>query len=160
MKNGYLMRENDMKKLISLVLALVMVSLVAVPGFASENESDRIYFEDGSYLTITIQEMDSRAAGTKSGGKTYAFTNNSGEVAWKAVIVGTFSYTGTTAVCTNSSCDVTVYDSAWYEVSKTVGRSGATATCELTMGKKLLGITVSKKNVSMTLTCDANGNLS
>jgi len=149
-----------MKKLISLVLALVMISLVAVSSFASVSEIERIYFEDGSFLTITIQEMDSRATGTKSGGKTYTFTNNSGDVAWKAVIVGTFTYTGTTAVCTNSSCDVTVYDSAWYEVSKTVGRSGATATCELTMGHKVLGITVSKKNVSMTLTCDANGNLS
>lgn len=149
-----------MKKLISLFLALMIVSLVTVSGFASTNETERIYYEDGSFLSITIQEMDSRATGSKSGGKTYTYSNNSGEVLWKAVLVGTFTYNGSTAICTNSSCEVTVYDSEWYEVFKTVGKSGASATCELTMGKKILGITVSKKNVSMSLTCDANGNLS
>lgn len=146
--------------ILTLVLFLCLITANAAATEASDEQTDIVYFDDGSSLTISIFQSGTRASGTQTGTKHYTYKDQSGEALWLAVIRGTFTYTGTTAVCTNSSCDVTVYDSAWYEVSKTVGRSGATATCELTMGKKLLGITVSKKNVSMTLTCDANGNLS
>lgn len=54
---------------------------------------------------------------------------------------------------------VTVYNSNWYTVSKTTTRSGNTATGVLTMGKKVLGITISQPTYTTTLTCDRNGNL-
>lgn len=41
-----------------------------------------------------------------------------------------------------------------------MGKSGNTATADLVMGRKFLGITVQKETLNMTLTCDANGNLS
>ena len=149
-----------MRRIISVILVLIFVPRISVSALANENEVERVYFEDGSYLEITIQSVESRASGTKSAGKTYSFTNSNGVEEWKAVLRATFTYTGSSATCIASSCDVTITDTAWYEVSKVVNKSGATATCDLTMGRKLLGITIEKKTINMTFTCDANGNLS
>ena len=90
--------------------------------------------------------------------KTYTYRNSNGEEEWRAVLSGLFTYNGTSATCTSSYCDVTITDTAWSVNSKTVGKSGASATAELTMCKKLLGfITTSEKSLSMTLTCSPNG---
>lgn len=112
------------------------------------------------YITVTLACTESRAANSKTGSKTYTFTGNNGNEEWKAVLRGTFTYTGTSATCTAANCDVTITNTAWYVVSKNPYKSGNSAVCDLTMGRKFLGITVAKENVSMRLTCDANGNLS
>ena len=67
---------------------------------------------------------------------------------------------GSKATCTSSSIDVTIYDSEWYVIVKSAGKSENIARGSVTIGKKLLGVTVSQHPVSLTLTCDANGNLS
>jgi len=54
---------------------------------------------------------------------------------------------------------VTINDGNWYTVSKTAGKTGNTAIADVTMGKKLLGITISKKDYHLTLTCSASGTL-
>lgn len=150
-----------MKRLLCTILVLLLaLSTLPTAGHASETESEIVYFEDGTFLRVTIAEYGTRASGTKTATKTYEYSNDSGSVLWKAVLSGTFTYTGTSTTCTASSCSVTVYDSSWYQVSKTVGKSGNTANATLTMGHKLLGVTITKKTVNMTLTCDANGNLS
>ena len=125
----------------------------------SENVS-HVYYEDGSYLKITITESMSRASGTKTGSKKYEHLDSNGNLCWTATLRGTFTYTGTSATCTASSCDVSISNSAYYVVSKTVGKSGGSATATLTMGRKLLGITISKDTYDLKLTCDKNGNLS
>lgn len=150
-----------MKRLICLLLSLILTAMVfPLVGYASENETETVYFEDGTYLKITIDAVQSRASGGKTATKTYEYNDSNGNIMWKAVLNGTFTYTGTSATCTASSCTVTVYDSSWYQVSKSVGKSGDTANATLTMGHKLLGVTITKKTVNMTLTCDPNGNLS
>ena len=111
-------------------------------------------------MTTEIIYVQSRASEQVSGTKPRTYYSDEGTVLWKAVLRGNFLYTGTNATCTYSACDVTVYDSAWYTVSKNPAMEGNKATCDLTMGRKVLGITVSKVPVSMVLTCDANGNLS
>ena len=116
--------------------------------------------DDGSYLTISLLIIQTRASGTKTATKTYQYTDSDGNIAWKAVLKGTFTYTGTNATCTSSACNVSIFDSSWYTISKWAGKSGGAATAELTMGLKLLGVTVKKVPLSMTLICDANGNLS
>lgn len=125
----------------------------------TEND-EIIQFEDGSYITTEISISETRATSTKTASKTYVYKNSSGTEQWRAVLSGTYSYTGTTSNCTSSSCNVTITNTNWYVVSKTVGKSGSSAVAELTMGRKLLGITVDNKTISMKLTCDANGNLS
>ena len=101
-----------------------------------------------------------RVSGTTSGSKESIYYSNDGTAQWKAVLTGTFTYTGTSATCTTSSCNITIYSSSWYTISKTVGKNGNSATSSVTMGNKLMGVTVTKITKHITLTCDANGNLS
>ncbi len=147
----------------TIAIMLLVVAMLPVNIFAATNISETdnvIYLDNGDYITIDLSSVDTRASGTKTGSKTYTYRNSSGDEEWRAVLKGTFSYTGSSATCTASSCTVTITNTAWYQVSKTASKSGASAVAELTMGRKFLGITVDKETVSMSITCDANGNLS
>ena len=150
------------KRIVSALLVLILVLTLIPSTFAAEvvSEADIVYFADGSYLTFTIEEISTRASGTKTGTKACTYTDGNGNVNWEAVLTGTFTYTGTTATCTASSCNITIYESAWYIVSKSATRSGNTANAAITMGRKVLGITVTKKDYAWSLSCDKNGNLS
>lgn len=141
------------------LLVCMLLAMLPFTAYASETTEDVIYFEDGSYLTISITTTPMRASGTKNGSKTYTY-NYDGGSAWKATLSGSFSYTGSSATCTSSSVSMSVYDSAWYTVSKNADKSGASATGSIIMGRKALGVTVEKIPYSLKLTCDANGNLS
>lgn len=150
-----------MRRVASIVLLVTFLfSSIPLTGYAEENSSPIIFFDDGSYLLMSIQSIDIRATGTKTGTKKADYYSSSDELLWNVTLRGTFSYTGTSADCTSTTCNVTVYNSSWYEVSKSATKSGATAYCEATLGQKFLGITIDKKTVSMSLSCDANGNLS
>ena len=147
------------------ILCVIMIALLLVAGNpvkvrASENSNETVYFDDGSYMTTKVIYVQIRASEQVSGTKQHTYYSDEGIVLWKAVLRGNFRYTGTNATCTYSACDVTVYDSAWYTVSKNPAMKGNKATCDLTMGRKVLGVTVSSVPVSLVLTCDANGNLS
>lgn len=150
-----------MKRIVIFVLILVLIiTLVPCNILATTNDIETLHFDDGSYITIKMQIVESRATSTKSASKTYTYKNGDGVEEWRAVLSGTFTYTGTSATCTSSSCSVTITDSAWYQVSKTVNKSGASALAELTMGRKVLGITYTKKTINMSITCSPNGSLS
>lgn len=152
-----------MKRVVSAFLSIVLLAfLLPVNALAVEDnqkQSEVIYFEDGSYLTVQLSELDTRASGSKSGKRTYTYHTNDGVSQWDAVLYGTFSYTGSSSTCTDSSCSVTIYKSDWYTISKSAGKSGNTATASVTMGRRLLGVTVDKVPISLELSCDANGNL-
>lgn len=151
-------------KRFSIIVSLLLVVTLFVPTSVIANDltqtSEIIYLENGCYITIEITESPERASASKSGTKNYVYRSNSGNELWRASLRGTFTYTGTSATCTASSCTTTVTDTAWYEVSKNASRSGASAIGEFVMGHKILGITINKETVNMSLTCDANGNLS
>ena len=141
------------------VLTCAPLSVSAVE--ITEETDNVIKFDDGSYITITIQESASRASYVKTGSKTYTYYGANGNLQWEAVLSCSFLYDGTTSSCTGGICQVTVFDDDWYEYSNSTSRSGATATTELTMGLRgILGITVKKYSCTITLTCDKNGNLS
>lgn len=153
-----------MKHFFSVVLIAVMLfAVLPMRGFAVadvQTDEEIIHLDDGSYIVVELIWADARASGTRTAVKTHKYYNNDNVEQWRAVLQGTFTYTGTSATCTAASCNVTISDDAWYVHAKGVNKSGNAAMCELTMGKKLLGVTVSKKTISMSLTCDANGNLS
>ena len=153
-----------MKRLFSMVLVIVLLmTLLPYKAYATTNvqiSENVIYLDDGSYIIVELTWMEGRASGTKTGSKTHRFYNSDGVEQWRAVLRGTFTYTGSSATCTASSCDVTISDSSYYVVSKNVSKSGNAALCTLVMGKKFLGITIDKDTVNMSITCDANGNLS
>lgn len=153
-----------MKKLLQFVCILLTLAVLfssnAMAAVNTEKTEEIIYFADGSYITIEIIVTEARAASTKSGSKVYVYKGSDGVEEWRAVLTGSFTYTGTTAACTASNCIVTITDTDWYVVSKTTSKSGASALGTVVMGRKWLGVTVDKETFNMQLTCDANGNLS
>ena len=152
-----------MKRFLSIALLItIFITLLPFNTNALSNTlaNDIIYLDDGSYITIELTWSEARASGTKTGSKTHRYYNSNGVEEWKAVLRGTFTYTGSSATCTAASCDVTITNTNWYVVSKSATKSGNAAVGELTMGRKFLGITVDKETINMRITCDANGNLS
>lgn len=150
-----------MKKMIGWLLAAVLfVNVLPLSGNAAETELATINFDDGSYMTVEIITSETRASGSKTGAKQYTYYDSSSVAQWKAVLTGTFTYTGSSATCTSSSMDVTIYDSSWYVISKSSSKSGSKAIGSAIIGEKTGVTSVAKIPVNLTLTCDANGNLS
>lgn len=151
-----------MKRFFSLVLvAILLISIFPQNCLAVEiKEPAVIYFEDGSYMTETIRQVYSRTSGAKTATKEKTYYDGNGNADWKVVLTGSYTYTGSSSTCTASSCSVTIYDSDWYTISKSASKSDNTATASVTMGYKLLGVTVNKVSADIALTCDKDGNLS
>lgn len=148
------------KRLFALILVLILIVPVIPGNVSAAADETRVVLEDGSYLIITLTETAARDGTNKGGRKTYNFYASDGTLKWSATLAATFNYTGTTATCTSAVCTTSIKDSAWFEVSKSTTRSGGTATTNLTMGEKVLGITLTTISRTITLTCDKDGNLS
>lgn len=150
-----------MKRIVScLLMAIFMLNVMSQIGNAEENTAEIIVFEDGSYLTIEIIHDIIRASGNKTANKVHTYYDSANSAQWKTVLTGSFSYTGSSSSCTASSVSTTIYDSSWYVISERASKSGNTATASVTMGDKLAGVTVTRIPVHLSLSCDANGNLS
>ena len=153
-----------MKKILRItILVILVLAMFPVSVFAADNTlsaDNVIYLEDGSYITVELVVIESRASGTKSGYKTYRCRNDDGDELWNATLTGSFTYTGSSATCTASSVSVSIINDKWYTISKYASTSGARAVGSVTMGKKWLGITVSEETLNMSITCSANGTLS
>jgi hypothetical protein len=152
-----------MRKILSALLAFILVlTLLPVDTYAAQVSESKsiIELDDGSYIEIRVEETAVRATNTKNGSKTYSYYDSNDNLEWTAKLSASFTYNGTTSSCTSGSCAVTIYESNWYEYSNTTTRSGSTATTALVMGRKFLGVTVSKPEYTITLTCDKDGNLS
>ena len=136
-----------MKRFISLMLmAVLLFCTIPVRGSAVGNQVQTFYFEDGSYMTVEVITNGARASGSKSGSKPYTYYDSDGKTLWKATLTGSFTYNGSTATCTSSRVDVTIYDSTWHTASKSSNKSGNTASASVTMEKRQLGITVTSKS--------------
>lgn len=149
------------KRILSMLFAmLMMITLFPVSTSATQIENDVIVLDNGDYIEIAVEYISCRAANSRIGNKYLTYYDSTDTVEWEAKLNASFTYDGATSSCISASCTVTVYDSRWYEISNTTTRSGGTATTALTMGRKLLGITISKPEYTITLTCDKDGNLS
>lgn len=152
-----------MKKFCLLLAFCLLIAFVPVNAFAVQSKEsviNTIRFDDGSYITIETDTIESRSGYSASGRRLYTYYSSTDVKKWEATLFATFVYNGTTCSCASSDIQVNILDSAWYIVSKEPGRNGNVATGELTMGYKFLGITTTKKTIEMSITCDANGNLS
>lgn len=148
-----------MKRMICYILMIVLLVGV-MPIGASASEIKTIYFEDGCYAIIELSTNETRASGSKSGSKTYNYYDSSDVKLWKAVLTGSFTYTGSSASCTAADLDITIYNSAWSTQYGYASKDWNKAVGSGMMLKKTLGVTVLRESVSLTLTCDSNGNLS
>ena len=151
-----------MKKVLSFVLALVIVLSMFCINTSAVANNNIIYFEDGSYVTISeVKETTiSRASNTKNAQRTATHTDSDGNVLWKATLKATFTYTGSSATCTYSSITYTVSDSSWKITEATATKSGNKATGNVTAKMYILGIPFKTVEKAITLTCSANGTLS
>lgn len=152
-----------MKKIFCLLLIAVMI-LSVVPNVQAEENSvhgqNVILLENGDYILVELMEGISRSIYSQNGSKSYTYYDNDGAAKWQAVLKAAFIYTGSSSTCTASSCDVTIYDSNCYLISKNASRSENSAYGTVTVGRKILGITHDQNTINLTLTCDVNGNLS
>lgn len=150
-----------MKKVLCFLLAvMLLVGAIPISGLAAETEEKIEYLPDGSYIVERITVSGARASGSKTGSKTKKWYSSDGDLQWTATLTGTFTYNGSSATCTSASVSTSVSNSNWYTVSKSASKSGNTASASATMGRKVAGVTVEKQTVSLTLSCDKDGNLS
>lgn len=151
----------ELKRLIALVLAAVCAFGMPLCASAAETaESENVvYYEDGSYLVITTTETGSRAS-VKTAYRDYKYYDTYGDLEWMAKLDATFRYNGSIVSCTAANLEITIYNTNWYVVSQDDYSDGDTAVGEFTMGNRTLGVTVLEVDHTITITCDANGNLS
>lgn len=157
-----------MKKsiIISIILSMaVLISCFSMPVYAAEEKivssTTTEYFDDGSYMVITItEEMNNSRATTKTASKTANYKNSDGDILWTYKITGTFSYTGSSSTCTAVSDSYTISNSSWHMDSHSTSRSGNTAYGTVTMKYKVLGVTFNTVSKDLSLTCSATGVLS
>lgn len=152
-----------MNKPISIFLAIALLFAMCVTSVSAAEsdviENDRIRFDDGSYVVIELLDNIAHSS-MEMKSKSYTYYSSDGVAQWVATLTGAYSYDGVTATCTSAVCSVTIYKDGWYELSKEVTSSAATATADLTMACKVFGITYIKRTIQMNLTCDKDGNFS
>lgn len=97
---------------------------------------------------------------TLTASKPYYYRNANGVTEWTATITATFSYDGSTSSCSASSCTTSVQHGNWSESANSSSYAGNAAFANVIMVRKLLFIVVQTENINLSLTCDANGNVS
>lgn len=167
-----------MKKIITFFLSgIIVVSMLtasfisvhaegtdAVPQGTVVSETTE-YLPDGSSVTTIVVDETTVAtrasAYTKTGSKYSIFRNKDGAELLRLTVNGTFSVnSGVSATCTNVSHSVKITDTAWQNESASSRKSGNQAIASGKFIRKMLFITVDTQEVTVTLTCDKNGNLS
>ena len=140
-----------------ILLAVILVSSFCFPAYAAPEQSIT-YLEDGSYYVTTItvfpSTQSSRAASSISGQKTRDYYSSSHEKIFSISVIGSFTYTGSSATATSADYDYSILDPTWSFISGSASCSGASATANATFRN------LSRQYASVTLTCSANGKLS
>lgn len=149
--------------LFAMVLTLVMVPVLSFDVSAQEpswaTQDVTVIKGNDIVLEYTIEELEAMATGECSGTKTCSYLSKNGELLWQAMLSGKYTYTPDSVKCTYSELKIDLLAPNWFVVSQSVGKKGASATAELIIGRKLLGVTVDIEKVSFSLTCDENGDL-
>lgn len=91
--------------------------------------------------------------------KTTYYKNSSGSILWSVSIKATFSYNGRSSKCTSCSHSTTAPGKSWSISSCTSSKSGNQATAKAVATQT--GTDGTKYNItkSVTISCDANGNI-
>lgn len=153
-----------MKKVSICILAIcLIVAVLPSRAYAATENVQTVKLENGHYQIVTIEYADA-SSGTKStstsGTKTIREYDALNNLVWTATLRGSFTYDGTSSTATNSSLTVSISNSNYYLISKSAYTGGDTAYGDFAIGHKVLGVTISTSAESLSLTCDANGNLS
>lgn len=150
-----------MKKIIAILLCVLLISSV-MPMSVSAYEPEAILvsreievLDNGDTITTEIYLNAVQPYTGTSGHATRTYTTASGKDMWALRVYGTFTYTyGVSVEATSAEAVVALYDSGCSLVSKNAytHSNAATATCSVKYGGAVT-------NASVTLYCDAYGNL-
>lgn len=145
-----------------LFIAFFVSTTFSISGSAACTDTKEILIlEDGSYYLTTIEEIStSKTTSTKNGKKTVNYYNSNDELLWSVSVIGTFSYTGSSATCTSASVSTTCPSSDWKISSKSSSKNGATASAKATAKRYIDGSVTKTITKTVTLTCSATGKLS
>ena len=147
-------------KLCAMVLAFALLIPIQVFASVERNSSTEIvYMDDGSYYVITIEESPTRTTYSKTSAKHYTYYSSENVAQWKVTLTGTYTYNGATSSCTAASASATVYKSSWSVASKSATHSGNQATGNYVIKLALLLGQSTNVPVTLTMSCDKNGNL-
>ena len=148
------------KRIVTIVLVLALLSCNMVFVNATNQGSEILYFNDGSYMIVTLKTGMSRAGNTISADKIYTYYNAFDIEQWSATLSASFTFDGTEYWTTSSNVSVDITNSNWYVISKSASMSGCGATADVTMGNKVMGITIDRQSVTLTLSCSPYGVIS
>ncbi len=158
-----------MKKILSFTLSIIIILFIfPINTYAKYDNtiiSQKIeYLNNGFYiiktLTVDAQNNQIRTSSTKTGSKTIIIYNSNDEAMVTLKLTASFSYTGTSATCTNVVPSYTIHNSYW-KVPIAIGtKNGNSAIGQFTAKKYWLGLLVQTINESTTITCSNTGVLS
>lgn len=143
------------------ILTLSAAMPISVFAFSTDTNVSREYYSDGSYTETKI-DFDQRYARSTitSASKTKTYYSSSGEAKWSITVTARFSYNGSTSSCSSASVSASIHDDNFVVSNKKVSKSGNSATASASAsqydssGKKL-----STSSLSVTISCDKNGNI-
>ena len=151
------------KKVVSRFLFCVIMTAFVLcnPVSAANNNIEVEHLSDGGYFITEIIENDSpeetRAAGSKTGSKIGWYYDEQGNACWYVRVTASFSYNGSTSICSGVIICADKASSGWEIAVKTTSRTENSGTASATARHSSDGKTFTK---TVTLTCDKNGNLS
>lgn len=165
------------KQLVSIFLSFVFIIMLTPSAYAEDvitlniqSSREVIYFDNGSYITITLIIQDtspwaltsSRSTSfTRTGRKLVTSSDKDGNLEWEYTLYGEFSVVeGVSATCTSATYSQTIYQDNWSFSNGDATKSGNTAYGTGTFKRKVLFITVDTMNIDINLSCDIYGNLS
>ena len=145
--------------IIVILFTFPMISYADNSGATGETDSCVKYYSDGSYTVTTIETSDLSHLDTSTIKKTKhtTFYNSDNEKEWDITVTGTFTYTGSSATCTNSTVSYKIYDTHWKVTSSQASKSGRIAKGEFTLKRYFLGIPIKTDNETLTITCSNTG---
>lgn len=119
------------------------------------------YMDDGSYFEIsTIQTSSNLLRTTKTYERTKTYKNASGTPLWYVRVTATFNFNGSTSSCTNAYSSAASYNTAiWKIISHNSSHANNNAVAYATAKRYMSGVVVETQNQSVTIACDANGNI-
>lgn len=154
-----------MKKIFITLLLTFIIFIPAnnVSALEENNESRTFEYElNGNYyeITITYDNLLTRASNSVNGHKTTTYKNSSGKTLWSVTVNGTFTYNGSTSSCTSASVSTSAVDASWKIINKSSSKSGNTAKATATAICYLNGNPINSATKTVSLKCSASGKLS
>ena len=110
--------------------------------------------EDGSYAVITTGNSTAARANTEDG-KTYTYYNAQGQRCFAYTLYASFTYNGVTSQAVSCEGSAAIYRQGWSLSTHSEYVSGSTAYGQASF----TGPDGQVRTVSLTLTCDKNGNV-